>query len=132
MPAPPSSVVDPLWRQFETLIPPVQDTHPLGCHRPRIPDRLVFDKLLARLVLGGSYQKHADAQVSATTLRTRRDEWIAAGIFIALEQIVLECFDRIIGLELEHLTVDDRRGQIPFATDRTSTRALWVPEARTR
>jgi transposase len=106
MPVLPSSVAEPLWRQFETLIPPVHDPHPLGCHRPRVPDRVVFDKLLARLVLGGAYRKHADEKVSATTLRARRDEWIAAGIFAALEQIVLESFDRIIGLDLGTLTVD--------------------------
>jgi transposase len=63
MPGLPPSVVDPLWRQFESLIPPVQDAHPLGCHRPRVSGRVVFDRFLARLVLGGSYQKHADATV---------------------------------------------------------------------
>ena len=34
----------------------------------------MFDKLVARLVLGGSYHRHADDRVSATTLlRARRD-----------------------------------------------------------
>ncbi len=69
MPGFPSSVVDPLWRQFESLIPPVQDSHPLGCHRPRVQDRVVFDRLLAPLVLGGTCQKHADETVSASTRR---------------------------------------------------------------
>ncbi|WP_435889235.1 transposase [Streptosporangium canum] len=68
MPVLPSFITTPLWDQFAALIPPVVDAHPLGCHRPRIPDRLVFERLLARLVLGGTYQRHADDQVSATTL----------------------------------------------------------------
>lgn len=68
MPALPSSVIDPLWSQFETLLPTIGDDHPLGCHRPRVPDRVVFDKLITRLVLGGAYTKHADDRVSATTL----------------------------------------------------------------
>lgn len=106
MPALPSSVIDPLWSQFEALLPPRQDEHPLGCHRRRVPDRVVFDKLVARLVLGGAYTKHADHRVSATTLRTRRDEWIRQGVFSGLEQIVLEAFDRLIGLDLTRLTVD--------------------------
>lgn len=106
MPALPSSIIHPLWDQFETLLPRIEDLHPLGCHRPRVCDRVVFDKLVARLVLGGSYQKHADDQGSATTLRTRRDEWITAGVFQALEQAVLEAFDWLIGLDLEHLSVD--------------------------
>lgn len=106
MPALPSSIIDPLWCQFAALIPPVTDTHPLGCHRPRIADRIIFDKLIQVLVLGASYAKIADTTCSATTLRTRRDEWITAGIFEQLEQICLEFYDRIVGLDLENLSVD--------------------------
>ncbi|OKX85073.1 hypothetical protein AUO95_01270 [Corynebacterium glutamicum] len=54
MPALSSSIIDPLWRQFSALIPPVINTHPLGCHRLRIADRIIFDKLIAVLVLGAS------------------------------------------------------------------------------
>ena len=48
MPALPSSVIDPLWDQFAALLPPRPTyvaTHPWGCHRRRIGDRIVFDKL---------------------------------------------------------------------------------------
>ncbi|MDF1928749.1 IS5/IS1182 family transposase, partial [Mycolicibacterium smegmatis] len=38
MPAVPSAVMEPLWVQFSALLPVRVDTHPLGCHRPRIPD----------------------------------------------------------------------------------------------
>ena len=106
MPALPSLIIDPIWCQFTTLIPPVIDTHPLRCHRPRIPDRIIFDKLIQVLVLGASYAKIADSSCSATTLRTRRDEWISAGIFEKLKQICLEFYDRIIGLDLTNLSVD--------------------------
>ena len=84
-----------------------------------MPDRVVFDKLIARLVLGGAYTKHADHTVSATTLRTRRDEWITAGVFAALEQLVLETFDRTIGLDLEHLSVDGCCVKAPCGGDNT-------------
>jgi len=47
-----------------------------------------------------------DASCSATTIRDRRDEWIAAGVFAALEQLCLEAYDRIVGLDLENLAVD--------------------------
>lgn len=119
MPALPSSIIDPLWSQFEALLPVVEDAHPLGCHRPRIDDRVVFDKLVARLVLGGAYTKHADDRVSATTMRTRRDEWIAADLFAGLEQIVLQAFDWLIGLDLEHLTVDGCCIKAPCGGDNT-------------
>jgi len=45
-------MIDPIWCQFEVFIPPVIDTHPLGCHRPRIPERIVFEKLVQILVFG--------------------------------------------------------------------------------
>lgn len=106
MPAVPSSIIEPIWHQFEVLIPPVVDEHPLGCHRPRVPDRVVFDKLVQVLVLGAAYVKIADNTCSATTIRRRRDEWIAHGIFTELEQICLNAYDKMIGLDLEDLAVD--------------------------
>jgi transposase len=80
--------------------------HPLGCHRPRIPDRVVFDKLVQTLVLGASYERIGDATCSATTIRDRRDEWIEAGIFDELEQLCLDAYDRMVGLELADVVVD--------------------------
>jgi hypothetical protein len=50
VPALPSSILEPLWVQVAALLPDRQVHHPLGCHRPRIPDRLVFDKLIQILV----------------------------------------------------------------------------------
>ncbi len=49
VPALPSWLTEPLWDQFAALLPqrPAYDpTHPLGCHRTRISDRTIFDKLL--------------------------------------------------------------------------------------
>jgi hypothetical protein len=73
VPALPSSILEPLWVQF-ALLPVRHVRHPLGCHRPRIPDRLVFDKLIQILVFGCGYRRIADQTCTATTLRRRRDE----------------------------------------------------------
>ncbi|AMA00367.1 IS5-like element ISCgl6 family transposase [Corynebacterium glutamicum] len=136
MPALPSSIIDPLWRQFSALIPPVIITHPLGCHRARIADRIIVDKLIAVLVLGVSYIKISDSTCSATTIRTRRDEWITAGIFKNLEQICLESYDRFIGLDLENLNVDgcivkapcggEVAGRFPVDREKGTKRSLMV------
>jgi hypothetical protein len=80
--------------------------HPLGCHRPRIPDRVVFDKLIQVLVFGCGYRRIADTTCSATTLRRRRDQWIALGLADQLRLLVLAAHDRLFGLELAHLAVD--------------------------
>lgn len=106
MPAVPSFIIEPVWDQFAALLPAREVVHPLGCHRPRVRDRVVFDKLVQVLVFGIAYAKIADFSCSATTLRDRRDEWISAGLFERLEQLCLEAFDRIVGLDLEQVTVD--------------------------
>jgi transposase len=106
VPALPSSIIEPLWDQCSALLPRHDASHPLGCHRPRIPDRLVFDKLVQVLVFGCAYHRIADATCSATTLRRRRDEWIAAGVMDTLLDLVLAAYDRMIGLELADIAVD--------------------------
>lgn len=106
MPAVSSSVIEPIWVQFSALLPVREVTHPLGCHRRRIPDRVVFDKLVQVLVFGCAYARIADATCSATTLRRRRDEWIAAGVMETLHTLALAAYDRMIGLALEDVAVD--------------------------
>jgi transposase len=109
VPAIPSWLLEPLWDQFAALLPdrPVYDpAHPPGCHRPRISDRIIFEKLIQVLRFGCSYEPIADCTCSATTIRDRRSEWIRAGIFAKLKQIALEACDRIVGLLLRELAVD--------------------------
>ena len=103
MPALPSWLTEPLWDQFSALLPERPEfhaDHPLGCHRRRISDRVIFDKCLQLLRFGCSYEAIADTSCSATTIRTRRDEWIRLGVFARLKQIALESYDRIVGLVL--------------------------------
>ena len=88
MPAIPSWLLEPLWDQFAALLPdrPVYAPwHPLGCHKPRIGDRIIFEKLIQVLRFGCSYASIADCACGATTIRDRRDEWIKAGIFARAE-----------------------------------------------
>jgi len=109
VPAIPSWLLEPLWDQFAALLPnrPVYDpSHPLGCHKPRIADRVIFEKLIQVLRFGCSYVPIADCTCGATTIRERRNEWIRAGIFADLKKIARESYDRMVGLVLEELAVD--------------------------
>ncbi len=114
MPAMPPYIIEPVWEQFEALLPEHQTDHPFGCHRPRIPDRVVFEKLVQVLVFGCAYWRIADEKCSATTLRRRRDEWIKMGLMDALEGIALAAYDRIIGLELADVSVDGCITKAPY------------------
>ena len=106
MPAVPSCILDPLREQFLALLPPRVETHPLGCHRRRIADRIVFDKLVEALVFDAGYQRIADASCSASTLRRRRDEWIRLGVFDRLRLACLDAYEQMIGLDLADVAVD--------------------------
>jgi transposase len=99
-------IIDPIWEQFEALLPERDVDHPLGCHNPRIPDRVVFEKLVQVLVYGCAYERTADASCSATTLRRRRDEWIDSGVMERLRGMVLDAYDRMIGFDLSDVAVD--------------------------
>jgi len=124
VPALPSSVLEPRWVQVAALLPARRDSHPLGCHRPRIPDRIVFDKLIQILVFGCGYRRIADHTCSATTRRRRRDEWITAGVAEQLRLLVLAAYDQLFGLELAHLAVDGCITKAPCGGQTAGPQAL--------
>ena len=116
MPAIPSWLPEPLWDQFAALLPgrPVYaPAHPLGCHKPRIGDRIIFGKLIQVLRSGCTYAPIADCACGATTIRDRRGEWIEAGISGQLKTVARESCDRIAGLVLEDLAVDGCTAKAP-------------------
>lgn len=106
MPALPPYIIEPIWEQFCALLPEHNTDHPLGCHRRRIPERVVFEKLVQVLVFGCAYERIADERCSESTLRRRRDEWIGLGVMERLREICLDAYDRLIGLELSEVAVD--------------------------
>ncbi len=109
MPVLPVCLTDPLWVQFAALLPvrpAVDPSHPLGRHRRRIPDRVVFDHVLAALVHGSGYERISSPGCSDRTIRRRLQEWATAGLAEHLHTLTLQAFDRMIGLDLEDLAVD--------------------------
>ena len=51
--------------------------------------------------------------MSDTTLRGRRDEWIAHGVFDELVQEAIEAYDRIMGLDLSETAIDGSQHKAP-------------------
>ena len=115
-------VFDVVWRAVEALLPRPPDRHPLGCHRPRVPDRLCFRGILIRLVTGASWttvESLLDGAVSDTTLRSRREEWVQSGVFDQLEAEALAAYDRVIGLDLSEVAVDGSQHKTPCGGEGT-------------
>lgn len=115
-------VVDTVFAAIEPLLPVPAETHPLGCHRPRIPDRDCFKVMLVRLVTGCSW---VDAEwlcgnvVSDTTARARRDEWVRTGVFDRLMEEAVSAYDKIVGLDLSEVAVDGSLHKSPAGGEGT-------------
>jgi len=115
-------VVEAVWAAVEPTLPPTDETHPLGCHNPRVADRVCFRGLLIRLVTGSSWvdiEAMMDFVVSDTTLRARRDAWITAGVFDAIYTEALAAFDRIVGLDLSEVSLDGSTHKAPCGGEGT-------------
>ena len=114
-------VADAVWKAIEGHPPPrPPDMHPLGCHRLHISDRDCFDGILARLVNGCAWDVAARLwRASETTLRARRTEWLAAGVFDKLVEEAISGYDKIIGLDLSEVAVDGSLHKAPCGGEGT-------------
>lgn len=109
MPVLPACLLEPLWVQFSALLPEVPvvaPSHPLGCHRRRVSDRLVFEHVITALVHGSGYERIASPGCSDRTIRRRLQAWAAAGLMEQVHTLALAAYERMIGLDLDELAVD--------------------------
>lgn len=111
MPVLPASLIEPVWVQFSHLLggsdrPEFQPGHPWGCHRRRVPDRVVFDCVIAALVHGSGYERVAVPGCSDRTIRRRLHEWATKGLTEQLLRDALRAFEKMIGLQLGDIAVD--------------------------
>jgi len=128
-------VVDAVWASFAAYLPEHGESkHPLGCHRPRIADRDCFEAILFRLVTGCSWDVAGRlGKGSETTLRRRRDEWLAAGACQYLVEEAINAFDKVIGLDFSDVSIDGSlhkaptggEGTGPNPTDRGKSGWKW-------
>ncbi|GAA0727839.1 hypothetical protein GCM10010199_40730 [Dactylosporangium roseum] len=113
--------MEPVWVEFATLLPErgeFHPDHPLGCHRRRIPDRVVFEHLVDALVHGSGYERIATAGCSDCTIRRRLKAWAAAGVPERVHAVALAAYDRIIGLQLADITADGCITKAPCGGDK--------------
>jgi transposase len=115
-------VIEAVWAAVEPLLPEGVDEHPLGCHRPRVADRICFQGILIRLVTGCAWvdaERLLNGAVSDTTLRGRRDAWLAAGVFETLVAEALAAYDRVIGFDFSECSIDGSQHKAPAGGEGT-------------
>lgn len=116
-------VRDALWNVVSGYLPAAPTKPVRG--RPRTPDQVCFNGIFLRLVTGQSWTTiewilaMAGQRVSDTTLRARRDEWIAAGVFHLVTTEAWLAYDRIVGFDLERVALDGSNHKAPCGGEGT-------------
>ena len=109
---------------------------PVGMPSTSRADRVCFEGISIRLVTGCARvdaEAFLDGAASDTTLRARRDEWTAAGVFDALADEAIAAYDRIASLDFSEGAVDGSQlkaptggeGTGPNPTDRAKIGWKW-------
>jgi hypothetical protein len=118
----PSCLLEPAWVEFCALAGgdslEFHPDHPLGCHRRRVPGRVVFEHVVAALVHGSGYERVATPGCSDRTIRRRLAEWAGLGLAEALHAAALRAYDQVIGLELGDVAVDGCLTKAPCGGER--------------
>lgn len=105
---------DVLWERIEPLLPP-RKPHPLGCHNPRVPDRRAMDAIFFVLRTGCQWGAlDATGICSHSAAHRRFQEWVEAGVFLALWQAGVLEYDRLKGLDWSWLSMDGCQTKAPL------------------
>jgi putative transposase len=112
-------VPDWLWELIAPLLPPAP-RHPLGCHRPRVPDRSAMDAILLVLRTGMQWNAlDASGICSSSSAHRRFQEWRAAGVFQEIWRQGLLAYDEVVGIDWSWLAADGAMTKAPLGGAKT-------------
>lgn len=107
-----------LWSKMEPLLPP-RKPHPLGCHRPRVPDRDAMDAIFFVLRTGCQWNAlNATGICSSSSAHRRFQEWTAAGVFQKLWVVGLEEYDELQGIDWSWQSMDGAMTKAPLGGEK--------------
>jgi transposase len=100
-------ISDELWEKMEPLIPKPIDNHPLGMHRPRVPNRNAMNAVLFVLRTGCQWNAlNATGICSSSSAHRRFQEWTKARVFEEFWKRGLLKYDDIKGINWKWLSLD--------------------------
>jgi putative transposase len=112
-------VPDWLWEKIEPLLPE-RPFHPLGCHKPRTPDRNALDAILLVLRTGMQWNALKITDICSSSAAHRRfQEWERAGVFAELWRQGLQGYDEEVGIDWSFLSADGAMTKAPLGGDET-------------
>ena len=108
-----------LWAKIEPLLPP-RPPHPLGCHRPRVPDRDAMNAILLVLRTGMQWNALTATGICTSSSAHRRfQEWEQAGVFEELWRAALLDYDEVVGIDWSFLSCDGAMTKAPLGGGKT-------------
>ena len=112
-------IPDRVWAQMEPLLPE-PPSHPLGCHRPRVPDRDAMNAILLVLRTGMQWNALAATGICSCSSAYRRfREWAEAGVFEQLWRQGLLRYDELTGIDWDWLAADGAITKAPLGGAKT-------------
>ncbi len=103
-----------LWERIEPLLP-APPPHPLGCHRPRVPNRDAMNAILLVLRTGMQWNAlKATGVCSSSSAHRRFQEWEQAGVFPEIWRQGLVDYDETVGIDWSSLAADGAMTKAPL------------------
>lgn len=125
-------ISDALWERLKPLIPLHEPKpHPLGCHRPRVPDRQAMNGIFFVLRTGCQWKAlDATGICSGSVAHARFQEWVQAGVFSTLWEVVLQEYDELKGLDWSWLSLDGAMSKAPLGGEKKRAQSHRPRQAR--
>ncbi len=104
-------VPEALWRQIKPLLP-VEPPKPKGS-RPRVPDRVALAGMLYRVRTGCQWKALPPDFGSGSTCHLRMMQWVRAGVFAKVHEVLLRYYDRRRGIKWDFASLDSAMAKAP-------------------
>src|SRR5437660_942848 len=116
-------IPDALWEKIAPLLPP-PPPHPLGCHRPRVPNRAAMEAIFFVLRTGCQWNALSATGICSSSAAHRRfQEWEAAGVFAELWRQGLLEYDQERGIEWRWQALDGAMGKAPLGGEKNRSQS---------
>jgi transposase len=112
-------ISDDLWAVIEPLLPRHANKHRFGGGRPRVPDRRCADAIFFVLRTGCQWAAlNQTDRCPKSTAHDRFQEWVEAGVFLALWRAGVERFDELRGIDWHWMSMDGAMTQAPLGGEK--------------
>lgn len=109
-------IPDALWERIDLLIP-VYRANPKG-GRPRLPMRKVVGGILYVLATGCQWKAMPQQFGSGSAIHAYFQEWVEAGVFHELWELVLSEYDHLKGIDWKWQSLDGAMTKSPLGGEK--------------